>query len=168
MVANGGDSQDRVDAEQVLALLEHQRDEYRMLKSLADRQRVLVKSSEPERLLSILAERRRHVERLTDINEQVKQLRLRWSGIYATMAEAQRREADGLIREVQTTLADILAGDEQDAKLLSARMAGARLESAALAESKRAYAAYGHATAQAARVVAQTEGRLIDRTDEQA
>jgi hypothetical protein len=162
------DTPDRIDAERVLTLLTHQRDEYRALKSLADRQRALVTSSEPERLLTLLAERRRHVERLSGLNEEVKKLRLRWSDICSTMGDAQRRQADGLIHEVQTTLADILAGDERDARLLSVRMAGARRESIALAESKQACAAYGRAAVEASRAVPRAGGRFLDQTDEQA
>ncbi len=130
-----------------IGLLIAQRDGYRALKGLADRQRALVTSSEPERLLGVLAERRRHVDRLTTLNGRVRELSGRWSEIYAAMDEGQRRTADGLIHEVRTMLAEILAGDERDAKLLAARMAGVRQEAQTLDESRRACAAYGAAVA---------------------
>jgi len=165
---SGGDPDNGTSAERVLAILANQRDEYRALKLLAEGQRALFTSSEPEKLLGVLAERRRHVERLADLNGQVKELRSRWPDIYGVMSDAQRKQADGLIREVETTLAEILAGDEQDAKLLSVRLAGTRQEAVALAESKRAYAAYGSAAARGSGAAPPSQGRFIDQPAAQA
>ncbi len=161
-------TRDQVEAERALATLARQRDEYRALHGLAQQQRALVTSNEPESLLSVLAERQKHVDRLTELNGEVKRLSRDWPDLYGAMSERQRDQAETMLREVRACLAEIIAGDEEDARLLSARMAGVRDQSAALAESRRAYAAYGTAAVQAARTAGYTDGRLIDEVDEQA
>jgi hypothetical protein len=81
--------------------------------------------------------------------------------------DAEHRETvDALLGEVQTTLADILAGDERDARLLSARMAGVKQQSASLAESRRAHAAYGLGSGGGV-TAGRADARFIDQTDEQ-
>jgi len=167
MDRNGNTVSDGLDADRVIAMFTRQRDLYRQLRALADRQRALVTSSEPEALLGLLAQRQKIVSQLSTLNEQVKSARERWSHIYAAMDAARRRQADSLLGEVQTTLADILAGDERDARLLSARMADVKQQSASLAESRRAHAAYGVGSGRGG-AAGEAEARIIDQTDEQA
>lgn len=164
---DGMDDDGRV-ADRVLALLRQQRDRYQDLKGLASRQRILVTSGEPERLLGVLTERRKHVDRLGELDNEVRRLSRRWPDLYRAMDPGQRRDADGLIEEVRRTLQEILASDEEDARLLSARMAGVRQQSDGLAESRRAYAAYGTAALQAARDRGQMDGGIMDAMDEEA
>lgn len=154
-----GNHRDEADAERVLALLERQRDLYRRLKDLAARQRQVVTAQEPERLLEVLAERQKHVEALAGVNEELRPIRDRWPLIHAKMTPGQQERATALLQDVQTTLVGILEGDEQDARLLSARMSTIRQEALGLAACSRAHAAYGEVanTGQA--------GGLLDHTD---
>jgi hypothetical protein len=167
MDGNANPVVDGLESQRVIALFTRQRDLYRQLQALADRQRAMVTSSAPETLLSVLAQRQKIVSQLSALNEDVKTARERWPDIYGRMDIAQRREADSLLGEVQTTLADILAGDERDAKLLSARMEGVRQQSASLAEARRAHAAYGVGSGGGG-TTGRAGARIIDQTDEQA
>jgi len=154
-----GEHRDEADAERVLALLERQRDLYRRLKDLAARQRQVVTAQEPERLLEVLAERQRHVEVLSCVNEELRPIRDRWPAIHARMTPGQQERATALVKDVQRTLAGILEGDEEDARLLSARMSTIRQEALGLAACSRANAAYGEAAG------AGQAGGLLDQTD---
>lgn len=158
---------DDVEADAIVALFSRQRDVYRALKGLADQQRGLVRTSESEGLLRLLGERQRLVAQLTAIDQEVRPLRERWQSVYQTMSAVHRRQVDGLLHEVQDTLAAILAADNEDARLLSARMAGTRQESARLNESRRAHAAYG-AMGAGAGAGASGAARFIDQTDDEA
>jgi len=167
MDCNATVAMDGLDADRVIALFTQQRDLYRQLQALAGRQRALVTSSEPEALLGLLAERQKIVSRLSALNEDVRAVRTRWPDICRTMDPARRRTADSLLGEVQAALADILAGDERDARLLSARMADVRQQSTALTESRRAHAAYGSGSGGGC-AGAEAGARIIDQMDEHA
>lgn len=166
MHTSGTESPQRLDEQQVLALLTRQRDLYRELKSLADRQRGVVTSSEPEALLTILAERQKVVNRISGLDGDMKAVRAAWPELSEAMPLPAREQADVLIREVQSLLADILAGDDQDAKLLSARKQSVRAESQTMAAAKRAHAAYGAATVTGSPKTA--GARFLDQMDDQA
>lgn len=153
-----------VDTAGGLELLARQRDLYRTLRALAERQRVLITSSRSEELLTVLTERQKVVDQLTSLDPQVKALREQWQTVYWMMTGSQRKTADTLVREVQLLLSEILAGDEQDARLLSARITDNRRESLAMAESKRAHMAYGVATA-GNRVATGDNDSMIDCTE---
>ncbi len=155
------------DAEGAIALLTQQRDLYATLRRLTEQQRELISSSRPEDLLGVLAERQKVLDRLNGLNEAVKALRERWSDVYWSLNNRQRARADALVKDVQTMLAAILATDEEDARLLSARIAGGRSESLALAESGRAQRAYT-ATVATTGSRAVHGPQMFDSTDEQA
>lgn len=135
------------DATASLSLLARQRDLYRSLKALAQRQRALITAGRQEELLGVLAERQKVVEQLTALNDEVKTLRERWGRVYWSLNASERNRADAMVQEVQQTLAEILAADEHDARLLSARIAGGRRESLEAAESQRLHRAYVASTA---------------------
>jgi hypothetical protein len=150
-----------------LAVLTRQRDLYRMLKALADRQRSCITGGRSEELLTLLAERQKVVEQLSGLDESVKTLRERWSHLYWGMGASQRKTADALVAEVQSVLAEVLAADDQDARLLSAKIAGGKRDSLAAVESRRAHQAYGAATGPRP-VAAGAESRFLNQTDEEA
>lgn len=154
-----GDHRDEAEAGRVLALLERQRDLYRRLKDLAARQRQVVTAQEPEQLLEVLAERQKYVHALSGVNEELRPIRDRWPAIHARMTPGQQERATAVLQDVQRTLAEILEGDEQDARLLSARMSTIRQETLGLAACSRAHAAYGEAASTG------QPGGLLDHTD---
>ncbi len=104
-----------------MALLSEQRELYRQLRRLADRQRAFITSNEPERLLAVLAERQQLIDRLQAVGQRLRPYQANWREIRGGMDEAQGRQMDGLVAEVNAILAGILQQDEADTALLSAR-----------------------------------------------
>jgi hypothetical protein len=83
------------------------------------------------------------------------------------MDGSQRAEADARIEEAQGLLSEILAGDDRDAEVLSARAAGARSEASTVSHVRRAHAAYGATATAYAPKGGTVPPRFVDQTDEQ-
>jgi hypothetical protein len=105
----------------IAKLLIQQRELYRMLGRLSERQRGFITGNEPERLLALLAERQRLIERLTAIQRRLKPYQADWRRIREGMGGDEGRQIDALVGEVDGLLAEILRKDEADTALLSAR-----------------------------------------------
>ncbi len=107
--------------EKLLDLLTQQRDLYRRLQDLSDRQRDLIAGDRPEQLLNILRDRQTLVTALAKVNEQLSPYRRNWRAIYKTLPEESRRRASALLEEINDKLQVILKADQEDQALLSAR-----------------------------------------------
>lgn len=105
----------------LIALLREQRDLYLRLRDLSERQRNLISGDRPEMLLDILRDRQTLVMALARVNEQLSPYRCEWDKTYADLAPATRREASGLLDEINGTLRAILQSDQEDGELLAAR-----------------------------------------------
>jgi hypothetical protein len=128
----------------VIALLTEQRDLYRQLQGLADRQRGFITGNQPERLLTILAERQQLIDRLQVVSHRLRPFRSHWRELREEMDPARGQEADGLVAEVDGLLANILKQDEADAALLSVRKSETQQRIGAVQAGRqvsRAYAA---------------------------
>jgi hypothetical protein len=134
--------QDRQDAARLLELLKLQNGLYQRLRTLADRQRVLITEEDVQPLLSLLAERQQVVDGLVDVNQQLAPFRADWTGRYQRLDETTRREVAGLLEEANSSLGTILQSDQQDSATLSAKRMdiGSRLTTAEV--GSRASAAY--------------------------
>lgn len=106
---------------QAIGLLLEQRDLYLKLQNLSGRQRGCITGNEPEQLLTILAERQQLIDRLQSIGQRLRPLQANWRQIREGMDEAQGRQIDGLLTEVNGLLSKILEQDAADSALLSAR-----------------------------------------------
>lgn len=131
-----------LDTRELLTLLTQQRDLYRRLRELAERQRALICGERPELLLNILSERQGLVASLTRLNEQLAPYRRRWDELYAGFAEPIRLQAATLLAEINETLRVIIATDQEDTALLSARKEAVGRELGTLAGGQSANAAY--------------------------
>jgi hypothetical protein len=107
--------------EGLIRLLREQRDLYRRLQELSERQRRLISGDRPELLLNILRDRQTLVESLARINKQLSPYRRSWREIYDTLPERDRDTASGLLEEINGMLQTILKADKEDQALLSAR-----------------------------------------------
>lgn len=137
------------EASTLVTLLTRQRDHYRELKSLSDRQQTLVAAGQPEQLLSVLGQRQTHVEALTTLNEQLAPLRPRMSEVAETAPAAVRDTLRGLVDEVQELLEAIIAQDEQDKQRLAQGRDAVKQELGKLSRTPAALSAYKSAAPQA-------------------
>jgi flagellar biosynthesis/type III secretory pathway chaperone len=109
------------DPQRLLTLLAEQRDLYRSLRDLSERQRALISSDRPEELLSILRERQTLVAGLAKLNEQLAPLRRNWDVLYQGLPAELRVEANKLLQDINALLRVILKTDQEDSALLAAR-----------------------------------------------
>ena len=129
-------------ANQLVALLGHQRTLYRQLRVLADRQKALVVQDDPEALLALLGERQRLVDGLVGLNARLAPFRARWSQIYNGLDESRRKEVSLLLEEVNSSLGAILQSDRTDTATLTARQQDMAGQLATFNTGSRASAAY--------------------------
>ena len=107
--------------EEVLALLREQDLRYAQLESHASRQSSLVAAEDPGPLLALLTERQRLSAGLARIAAKLEPIRRNWAFHRAQFSPPQRTEADRLLTAVKERLRRVIARDEEDARLLSAR-----------------------------------------------
>ena len=108
-------------ADATLSLLREQDVLYARLEALADRQHCLIADDDPGRLMSVLSERERVATGLSRIADRLGPMRGDWATHRNGLSESQRHEADQLVARTRGRLARLMAGDERDARLLSAR-----------------------------------------------
>lgn len=130
------------DAHGLIALLTRQRDLYRSLRELSEKQRSLIAGDRPELLLSILRDRQNLVTSLARLNEEMGPLRRNWDTVYAALPEERRGEASSLLQEINGLLRVILRTDQEDSALLSARKQAVAGSLAGVAGGQAANAAY--------------------------
>ena len=143
------------DTVELMELLRRQRDSYRDLRRLAERQRRLISEDHPGDLLLLLAQRQKLTREIVEMGQQLAPARQSWSATRESLDPAERREAEQMLAEASGLLGRIIADDEQDARLLAAR----KTQTAAAIEAARA-------DRQAVVAYAATEGRLPRRLDQ--
>ena len=110
------------DAATLVDLLTQQRDHYRQLRDLSDRQRDLIAAGQPEHLLAVLGQRQAHVEALTQLNDRLAPMRPRMSEVSESSPAPVKAKLRELVDEVQSLLEQIIQQDEADrAKLAAGR-----------------------------------------------
>ncbi len=105
----------------VIGLLRRQRDLYRQLRSLAERQRGLVARNDAADLLSVLGDRQKVVQALAHLGRDLAPHREDWDQTREELGAEDREEADRILVEVRTILEEVISADERDARMLSAR-----------------------------------------------
>jgi len=118
--SSGGQTNESA-ASEIASLLAEQRDLYMQLSQLTEKQRGLITGDEPERLLTLLAQRQQLIERLQTVGRRLKPYQANWRQVRGRLPESDGRRIDGLVGEINTLLAGIMKQDETDAALLSAR-----------------------------------------------
>lgn len=132
-----------INATELFSLLCRQRDAYRRLRLLADRQRSLVMLEDSTALLGVLADRQRVVDELTDLQATLAPYRAAWTSIYRGMDAGSQRQARELLGESNALLAAVMASDAQDAETLGARRNATAAALSDVRIGSRAAAAYG-------------------------
>ncbi|MBN1345977.1 MAG: flagellar export chaperone FlgN [Phycisphaerae bacterium] len=110
----------------LVELLEQQRECYRGLKRLAEKQRRLIADEDPEALLKILAERQRLVDQLGELNKSLQPYRQEWANTYTQMKSERRQYVQQVLDEINTLLGSIMLTDAEDSRMLSASKANVR------------------------------------------
>ena len=132
----------RLSAEGALELLRRQHRMYGDLRRLADRQHRLVAGEDPSALIALLEDRRKLTSRLVELSREASPLRDRWPAIRAALPAPQRAEAERMLGDMNELLGVIMAGDEGDARLLSARKVQSAQAIRALVANREAVSAY--------------------------
>ena len=109
------------DVAAVMSLLRRERDLYRRLHRLAERQRGLVAENDSGSLLSLLGDRQKVIRSLLEVGQELAPHREDWPRTRDTLSAGDRQEAEQILTEVSTILGQVIAADEQDSRLLSAR-----------------------------------------------
>jgi hypothetical protein len=115
------ESKARRAAEVLLGLLERQRQLYRTLQALADRQADQVSAGNPDGLLQILAQRQTLLEDVKKTNDALLPFRQRWDAICQMLDEQQRTEVSAAINEINDRLQTIMKRDQKDSEMLQLR-----------------------------------------------
>jgi hypothetical protein len=135
------------DMSALMQTLERQRDLYRRLRALTERQRGLVSQDDPQPLLALLGDRQKLVDELLSVNEQLAQYRRGWTEVYGRLDEPSRRRVTEMLEEANATLGLILNSDSRDSAMLSTRRQDLADRMSAVGEASRAGAAYAAARA---------------------
>lgn len=143
---------------EVLSLLHRQVDLYRRFESLADRQRNLIAEEDSQPLLRLLADRRKLIDELTVMSDQLEPYRANWSTMRESLTPDQQGTAEQLLREAGKCLERIIDGDNADVKLLTARKTRTATAVSEVQAGQRMLAAYGDSS--------HSSGARLDRTDE--
>lgn len=132
---------------ELIELLTQQRLLYRQLSELAQKQTSLVDGSNPEMLLRVLAARQRIIDRLSNIDRQLRPIREEWQQIASTLPPDQREQVQNLVEEVKNILGDILVRDKKDTQVLSGQQQKVAGQIKSAAAGKRVHQAYGQQNA---------------------
>ncbi len=130
-------------------LVRTQRDLYHRLDRLAQSQRRLIAGEDPTALLSLLSRRQTLTQSLVELGERLAPYRQDWAAACAALEPTQRREVQGMVDEVSDLLGRIIAADEEDARMLTARKAKTAAELTAFRGGRRAMSAYACAEGRA-------------------
>lgn len=149
------------DSRQMLDLLIQQRDLYRQLGQLTDKQRGAIDSQLPEDLLRILGDRQRLINQLTEINEQLEPFRGQWDQIRRTIPAVRRQRISQLVDEVGELLSEILKQDASDCDLLEQRTSECQGDAMTASVGQKINAAY------AVECYTQPQPRFVDCSDEE-
>jgi hypothetical protein len=126
----------------LVRLLTSQRDVYQQLAELACQQSQFVIAGQAEELMTVLAARGKLIDELSALDRELRPHKPHWETMMAQVTGEERATIDGLMSEVETLLARILAQDEADKAVLVKQKAdiGAQLQGTATGQQlNRAY-----------------------------
>lgn len=109
----------------LVTLLTRQRDLYRQLQDQARRQNALIVGNDPEQLLALLGDRQQVLDQLAEVGDEIRPYQQAWPTMRGQLTPSLARQVDELLSEINTLLTEILAQDEKDAQVLSARRSAA-------------------------------------------
>ncbi len=115
------ESKARRAAQVLMGLLDRQRQLYRHLQSLVDRQAESVSAGNPDGLLAILAQRQALLEDVRKTNDALLPFRQRWDAVCQMLDEPQRVEVTTAISEINERLQMMMQRDQKDSEMLRLR-----------------------------------------------
>ena len=143
----------------LIDMLARQRDLYKKLRELSEKQRTMISGDRPDLLLNILRERQGLVTSLAQLNDEMGPYRRNWDAAYNALPEQYRDQASDLLQEINGLLRVILQTDREDSALLSARKQAVATSIADVSGGQLANAAYAkQATGPATPNAADTAG----------
>ncbi len=107
--------------QQLIDILDQQRDLYEQLHGLSDQQAQLVSTGDPDPLLALMSRRQQLIDQLTQVSSRLEPYRTNWSEYWAELDGDSRDRVGGLVKQVQTLLEQIMSQDERDRATLAAR-----------------------------------------------
>lgn len=146
------------DPERLVTLLTRQRELYRGLRTLSERQRATISGDRPELLLEILRERQDIVAALARLNEELGPFRRNWDSAFGGLPENRRAETTELLSEINALLRTILKTDQEDSALLAARKSAISAQLAEVSGSRAVGAAYARQASSGGAVSADIRG----------
>lgn len=126
----------------LIVLLGEQSELYGQLAALSETQRGLITGNEPERLLGLLGERQKLLDRLEELAARMRPYQKTWPRMRPLVSPAEVQEVDRLLAKVNGLLATIIEQDKADSQLLAARKSVTGQEMSSLKASRTAGAAY--------------------------
>lgn len=108
-------------ADQLIELLDRQRNLYAQLNRLSQEQTAIVGGANPDvaGLVLLLGKRQNLVDHLTRIGQQMEPYRRNWPQLWRSLDAAARARVQTLISQVQQLLETILRADDRDRASLS-------------------------------------------------
>jgi flagellar biosynthesis/type III secretory pathway chaperone len=100
-----------IDSSSLIDLLSQQRDLYGQLQSLTEPQTTFIEDGQTVQLLSVLSKKQGLIDRLREITEQLAPFLQSRDRIYAALTEGDLQKFRGLLKDIETRLADILERD---------------------------------------------------------
>ncbi len=132
-------------ASELIGLLTEQCGLYEQLGVLSEAQRNLITGDQPEKLLAMLGDRQRLLDRVQKLAVKMRPYQKNWAAMRGRAPAAEADEVDRLLEKVKALLAAILEQDKADAQLLAARKSATGQEMSALKAVRTAGAAYAAA-----------------------
>lgn len=123
-------------------LLCQQRDLYRELKVLTDRQHRAVLSGAVNQLIGVLSKRRNVLERLSLMNKKISPLQARWNHEAPNQRRTQANEIRQVVAEVRGLLREIIQTDEASREKLEKNRDEVSTQLVSLGQSHRSVKAY--------------------------
>jgi polyribonucleotide nucleotidyltransferase len=118
---NMAESKARRAAQVLMGLLDRQRQLYRHLQSLVERQAELVSAGNPDGLLQVLAQRQALLEDVKRTNDSLLPFRQRWDAVCQMLDEQQRAQVTEAIDEINERLQTMMQRDQRDTEMLRLR-----------------------------------------------
>jgi hypothetical protein len=137
------ESKARRAAEVLLGLLARQRQLYRNLQTLADKQAELVTAGNPDGLLQILAHRQGLLEDVKRTNDALLPFRQRWDAVCGLLDDQQRSQVTAMVDEINDRLQTIMQRDQKDSEMLQLRCRKIGQEMQTARAGRSAVQAYG-------------------------
>lgn len=126
----------------MIALLTEQCELYEQLAALSASQHALITGDKPERLLGVLGDRQRLLDRVEALAARMRPYQTCWAEMRLTVPSAEAKEVDRLLSRANKLLAGILELDKADAQLLAARKSATAQEMSVVKAGRTAGAAY--------------------------